>query len=67
MSKSQLRTFIEQELDKLNQRIDLKILEGESFRRDAARHKLLLSQYQKLQRKEKMKKWKNMFRFASFL
>ena len=67
MSKTQLTHFIEGELEKLNQKIDLKILEGESFKRDALRHRLLLSQYKRLKRQERFRGvFKNAFRFASF-
>lgn len=52
MSKKQIQSAIAKELEKLNQKIDIKILEGESYRRDARRHKLLLSQMKQLRRRE---------------
>lgn len=43
MSKYTLATKVSRELKKINREIDLKILRGESYRREARRHKSLLS------------------------
>lgn len=44
MSQQQLSQAIEQELEKLNARIDLKIIRGQSYVREARRHRFLLKQ-----------------------
>ncbi|MDA1334926.1 MAG: hypothetical protein O2794_02830 [bacterium] len=44
MSSKQFERVITTELDKVNNRIDLKIIKGRSYRQDARRHKLLLQQ-----------------------
>ena len=43
MTKIQTSQAIAQELNKLNQIIDQKIIKGEPYRREAIRHKTLLS------------------------
>ena len=43
MSKATLSKEIEKELAKLNDRIDRKIIKGQSFEREARRHRELLS------------------------
>ncbi|MBP7006703.1 MAG: hypothetical protein QG644_65 [Patescibacteria group bacterium] len=42
MSQKQYIKIIERELQKINQEIDLKILRGEDYRKEARDHKLLL-------------------------
>jgi hypothetical protein len=44
MSKSQLAYRIELELQRVNDAIDIKIIKGLSYKREALRHRLLLSQ-----------------------
>ena len=44
MSTSQYKNVILTELEKLNDRIDLKILRGKSYHTEARRHKSLLTQ-----------------------
>lgn len=44
MSKYKIVTTIQKELAKINERIDMKILRGESYRQEARQHKALLSQ-----------------------
>jgi hypothetical protein len=56
MSPYQLKNVIDKELEKLNATIDLKIIEGESYRRDAQRHKMLLSQIKHIRRKQWLKR-----------
>lgn len=44
MSKNKILTTIQKELSRINEEIDLKILKGESYYREARKHKLLISQ-----------------------
>jgi hypothetical protein len=42
MSQSQYLKMLEREIQKINKKIDLKILEGEKYAKEARDHKLLL-------------------------
>jgi hypothetical protein len=42
MSQSQYLKMLEKEIQKINKRIDDKILQGENYRKEAREHKLLL-------------------------
>ena len=42
MSQSQYIKMLEREIQKINKRIDLKILQGEAYSKEARDHKLLL-------------------------
>jgi len=42
MSQSQYLKMLEKEIQKINKKIDLKILQGQDYRREARDHKLLL-------------------------
>lgn len=42
MSQSQYLKMLEKEIQKINRKIDLKILEGEKYAKEAREHKLLL-------------------------
>ena len=42
MSQSQYLKMLEKEIQKINKRIDLKIMEGRDYKREARDHKLLL-------------------------
>jgi len=42
MSQSQYLKMLEREIQKINKKIDLKILQGQDYRREARDHKLLL-------------------------
>lgn len=44
MTQTQYKKMIQRELSKLNQRIDMKILQGQSYREEMRRHKVLLAQ-----------------------
>jgi hypothetical protein len=44
MSKYRLSKIVQAEINKLNQEIDLKIIRGQSYKKEARRHKFLLSQ-----------------------
>jgi len=48
MSKHQTIKTIRMEIERLNQEIDLKIIQGVSYRREALRHKSLKSQLARL-------------------
>ncbi len=48
MSKSMYKKTIEHEIEKLNQKIDLKIIKGLSYRTEAKRHKFLLARLSEL-------------------
>ncbi len=41
MNKEQFRKIIERELQEINKKIDIKILRGESYKKEAYEHKLL--------------------------
>ena len=49
MTRTQYVKTIESELNKLNRRIDQKILRGENYFFDSIRHKFLLKQWKKHQ------------------
>lgn len=42
MSQSQYLKMLEKEIQKLNKKIDLKIMRGENYRREARDHRLML-------------------------
>jgi hypothetical protein len=42
MSQSQYLKMLEREINKINKKIDLKILQGQEYKREARDHKLLL-------------------------
>ena len=42
MSQSQYLKMLEREIQKINKKIDMKILEGEKYAKEAREHKLLL-------------------------
>ncbi len=54
MSQQQYIKTIERELQKLNQRIDMKIISGESYTRESRRHKQLLRQIREQRNKKGM-------------
>ncbi|HZS42895.1 MAG TPA: hypothetical protein VFA52_01615 [Candidatus Paceibacterota bacterium] len=49
MGKSQILNKIRYELDKLNEQIDLAIIEGRNYKSLASKHKILLSRFNRLQ------------------
>jgi hypothetical protein len=51
MSKHQAVRTIRAEIERLNQEIDLRIIKGVSYRREALRHKFLTAQLARLQPK----------------
>lgn len=42
MSQAQYLKMLEREIQKINKKIDLKILQGQNYRKEAMEHKLLL-------------------------
>ena len=48
MSKGALLTKIRYELDKINEQIDIAIVEGRAYKHLALRHKVLLSRFNRL-------------------
>lgn len=48
MSKHQAIRTIRMEIDRINQEIDLRIIKGVSYRREALRHKFLMAQLARL-------------------
>ncbi len=64
MSKYQTFKTIKTELDKLNHRIDLKIIQGVPYYNEARRHKLLRSQLNQLSLR-RSSLFKGGLRFAS--
>ena len=51
MSTIEMRAIILREIDKLNDRIDRRILRGRSYAREAARHRMLLRRLREIDRK----------------
>ncbi|MEK7630851.1 MAG: hypothetical protein AAB417_02395 [Patescibacteria group bacterium] len=50
MSKTQLHKSIVHEIGRVNDRIDIKILRGKSYQREAQRHRMLVTQLGRLER-----------------
>jgi len=64
MSKTKLAYSIHDELKRLNQQIDLKIIRGQSYIREAHQHRILR---RKLKEEQRSVWLTRSFRFASFL
>lgn len=64
MSEHKLTSTINREIKSINQMIDMKIIQGAPYKREAKRHKLLVSMLHDL---EKRQVRKPLFQFASFL
>lgn len=60
MTKYQAYRAIRTEIDRLNRVIDLKIIKGTKYHREAAKHKILVSS---LKRLAAGKLWSNLFSF----
>jgi hypothetical protein len=69
MTKQATIKAIEYELDIINRQIDMKIITGRSYKRDALRHKSLLAQLRSLRAKENPFAWfgKLSHSFATFV
>ena len=69
MSKQKLITTIHTELEKINEMIDLKIIQGLEYKKESRRHKFLVSHLTQAIRGEVKKSWTHRFShmMASFL
>lgn len=61
MSQSQYLKMLEKEIQKINKKIDLKILEGEAYFKEARDHKLLLKKVRYHTRQNFVQKMINLF------
>ena len=61
MSQSQYLKMLEREIQKINKKIDLKILQGQDYRREARDHKLLLRKVRYHTKKGLMDRFVNLF------
>ena len=52
MSRYELKKTVQRQLRELNWRIDMKIVQGLSYRQEAKRHKILLRQLEHIRRSE---------------
>jgi len=66
MSQKQYLKMLEREIHKINQEIDLKILRGENYRKEAIDHKLLLKKVRYNARRSFWKSIRERF-FPTFL
>lgn len=57
MSKQKLITTIHTELEKINEQIDLKIIQGLEYKRESKRHKFLVSHLTQVIRGDIKKSW----------
>ena len=64
MSKKKLFHAVSRELAKINEQIDNKIIKGVSYRQDATRHKMLMSQLASARQRSGLAR---AFSFLSFL
>jgi hypothetical protein len=69
MSKQKLITTIHTELEKINEQIDLKIIQGLEYKRESRRHKFLVSHLTQAIRGDIKKSWTHRLShmMASFL
>jgi hypothetical protein len=61
MSQSQYLKMLEREIQKINKKIDLKILEGKNYVKEAREHKLLLKKVRYHTRRSFMNRFVNLF------
>ena len=61
MSQSQYLKMLEREINRINKKIDLKILQGETYLKEARDHKLLLQKVRYHTRKGLMNRFINLF------
>lgn len=57
MSKQKLITTIHTELEKINEQIDLKIIQGLEYKKEARRHKFLVSHLTQVIRGKVQRSW----------
>jgi hypothetical protein len=65
VSEIKLAKKIDKEIKVINKKIDMKIIEGVSYKREARRHRLLLSMLHEIRLRQKSVS--PLFRFASFI
>lgn len=61
MSQTQYLKMLEREINKINKKIDLKILQGQDYKREARDHKLLLRKVRYHTRRGMMNRFVNLF------
>lgn len=61
MSQSQYLRFLEREIQKINRKIDLKIMKGEEYKKEARDHKLLLRKVRYHTQRGFMNRFVNLF------
>ena len=61
MSQAQYLKMLEKEIQKINKKIDLKILQGQVYRKEAREHKLLLKKVRYHTRRGVMNRFVNLF------
>jgi len=61
MSQAQYLKMLEKEIQRINKRIDLKILQGEAYFKEARDHKLLLKKVRYHTRKSFMNRFVDLF------
>jgi hypothetical protein len=61
MSQSQYLKMLEREIQKINKKIDLKIMEGEKYAKEAREHKLLLRKVRYHTRRGVINRFVNLF------
>jgi hypothetical protein len=61
MSQAQYLKMLEREINKINKKIDLRILQGQDYRREARDHKLLLRKVRFHTRRGIMNRLVNLF------
>lgn len=61
MSQSQYLKMLEKEIQRINKRIDLKILEGRNYMKEAREHKLLLKKVRYHTRRGLVNRFVNLF------
>jgi hypothetical protein len=65
MSQKQYLKMLEKEIQKVNRRIDEKIMRGEEYKREARDHKLMLRRMRYLTRQNPFKIFTNKFSFLA--
>ena len=61
MSTQKLTKVIESELERLNETIDIKIIQGQPYKKEARQHKFLLTQFAILKRSMNARTERGMF------
>jgi len=61
MSQSQYLKMLEKEIQKINRKIDFKIMRGENYRREASDHRLMLRRMRYLTRRSFTSRFVDLF------